>query len=138
MNERKALIDYRRSRASETLRDAAMLLDAGSLSSAVNRIYYAVFYEVIALLACHDLSSAKHSGVRALFNEHFVKTGKVAMEHGRFYSRMFEFRQKNDYADFTVFEEASVRRWLESAGLFIDAVERAIESIPGFGSEVIL
>jgi uncharacterized protein (UPF0332 family) len=102
MNE--DLILYRRQKSRETLEDAHILFQKGRLFSALNRIYYALFYEVMALLLTKDLSSARHTGIRALFNEHFVKTGKVKVELGRFFSRMYDFRQKGDYADFVQFE----------------------------------
>ena len=54
----------------------------------------------MALLLTKDLSSTRHTDIRALFNEHFVRTGKVSVESGRFFSRMYDFRQKGDYADF--------------------------------------
>ena len=90
MNE--DLIRYRREKSKETLEDAYILFRAGRLFSALNRIYYALFYEVMALLLTKDLSSARQTGVRALFNEHFVRTGKVSVESGRFFSRMYDFR----------------------------------------------
>jgi len=89
MNEE--LIRYRREKSRETLEDAHILFRAGRLFSALNRLYYALFYEVMALLLTKDLSSARHTGVRALFNEHFVKTGKVKVEAGGFFSRMYDF-----------------------------------------------
>ena len=133
MNAQDELIKYRREKAKETLRDAGILLKAGSSYSAVNRIYYAMFYEVVALLLTQELSSVKHSGVRALFNEHFVKTGKADTELGRFYSRMFDFRQKSDYGDFVVFEEDKVKEWLNKAEQFIESLEGIIEK--GSGDE---
>jgi uncharacterized protein (UPF0332 family) len=120
------LIDYRRNRAKETLNDAEQLFNSGSLFSAVNRIYYAMFYEVIALLLTRDLSSPKHSGVKSLFNKEFVKTGKVSIESGRLFARMFDFRQKGDYEDFVAFEKEKVKEWLEGAKLFIDELEELI------------
>lgn len=127
MNAKNELINYRREKAKETLEDARILFNAGRLYSAVNRIYYALFYEVVALLLTKDLSSAKHSGVRALLNEHFVKTGKVDVELGRFYSNMFDFRQKSDYGDFVVFESEKVKGWLLKAEQFIEGLEKIIE-----------
>lgn len=127
MSDKEDLLTYRRSKAKETLQDAEILLNSNRLNSAVNRMYYALFYEVTALLLKNNMSSAKHSGIRALFNENFVKTGKVNVETGRFYSRMFEFRQKSDYADFVQFEEEKVKEWLVKAKEFIEEIERAIE-----------
>ena len=125
MNE--DLIRYRREKSKETLEDAYILFRAGRLFSALNRIYYALFYEVMALLLTKDLSSARHTGVRALFNEHFVRTGKVSVESGRFFSRMYDFRQKGDYADFVQFEEAKIKEWLVLAESFIEELEQVIE-----------
>ncbi len=128
MSHKDELINYRRSKATETFQDAEILFNAKRISSAVNRIYYALFYEVTALLLTKGMSSAKHSGIRALFNEHFVKAEKVNVEMGRFYSRMFEFRQKSDYGDFVQFEEEKVKEWFVKAKQFIEEIEKVIES----------
>lgn len=61
--ERKDLIKYRIERAKETLDDARLLFENRKLFSAVNRIYYAMFYIVNALLLTKGMSSSKHSGV---------------------------------------------------------------------------
>lgn len=128
MSYKKELVAYRRTRAREVLEDAKILLGSKRFYSTVNRIYYAMFYEVVALLLTKDLASPKHSGVIAYFNEHFVKTGKISVETGRFYSRMFEFRQKSDYGDFVQFEEEKVQQWLEKADQFIKELEMVIET----------
>jgi len=123
------LIRFRRDRAKETLADAGMLQRDGSPASALNRIYYAMFYEVLALLHTQDLASAKHSGVRALFNERFVKTGIVPVEQGRLFARMYDFRQKSDYGDFVQIEPEKVAEWYEQAAAFIDGLDQTIEGI---------
>jgi len=126
MNEE--LIRYRREKSRETMQDAHLLFQAGRLFSTLNRIYYALFYEVMALLLTKNLFSAKHTGIRALFNEHFIKTGKVRVEMGRFFSRMYDFRQKGDYADFVQFEEEKMKEWLASAENFINELDKVIEA----------
>jgi len=60
------LITYRCLRSEETLNEAKLLFDAGYYNAAVNRLYYACFYIVSALLLTEGMSSAKHSGVKAL------------------------------------------------------------------------
>ncbi|HCJ79475.1 MAG TPA: hypothetical protein DHV84_05740 [Desulfotomaculum sp.] len=125
MNE---LISYRRKRAKEALEDAERLVNAGSLFSAVNRIYYSMFYEVTALLLIKNLSASKHSGIRSLFNKKYVKTGKVRIEMGKFFARMFEFRQKGDYGDFVEFEEKKVKEWLDTGKVFIEELEMVIKT----------
>jgi uncharacterized protein (UPF0332 family) len=125
------LVCFRRDKARETLADARVLLRQGSPASALNRIYYAMFYEVIALLSTQDLASAKHSGVRALLNERFVKTGVVPVEQGRLFARMYDFRQKSDYGDFVQIEPEEVAGLYEQAARFIDEVDQTIEGILG-------
>jgi len=122
----KNVIKYRRKRAKETLQEAEIMLENNKLIAAVNRTYYAVFYEVIALLLSKGLSSSKHSGVRSLFNKEYIKTGIIAEEHGDFYNRVFGFRQRADYEDFVEFENQKVKSWLKSAKEFIDAVEKVM------------
>ena len=72
MNWEKDLIAYRREKAAETLANARVSFEKRHLFSAVNRVYYALFYEVSALLKTKNLSSPKHTGIRALFNQHFI------------------------------------------------------------------
>lgn len=124
MNEREKIIEYWRKRARECLSDAKLLLENKRLHSAVNRIYYALFYQVSALLLAKSLSFSKHSGVLAAFNREFVKTGKIDKELGKFYNRMFEHRRTGDYGELVEFEEEDVRRWLKTAEKFLDAVEK--------------
>ncbi len=86
MTERsKDLVLYRMTRANETLEDARILANAGRWNACVNRLFYACFYAVSALLVRHGLSSSKHAGVRSLFNKQYVKTGKIAKDLARIY-----------------------------------------------------
>lgn len=127
MNWEKDLIKYRREKAAETIEDARLLFEKRRLFSAVNRIYYALFYEVSALLMTKNLSSPKHTGIRALFNEHFVKKGIVETAIGKFYSEMFVFRQEADYKDFTFFNENHVNEWLMKAEKYLKELEICID-----------
>src|SRR3972149_4113637 len=124
-NEELAL--YRLQKAHETLNDARILADAGRWNPCVNRLYYACFYAVSALLIRQGLSSSKHAGVRGLFNQHFVKTGKVSKEKAKFFNDLFERRQEGDYMDFVSFEESQVQPWLPEAEAFVESIAVLIE-----------
>jgi uncharacterized protein (UPF0332 family) len=90
MNEEtRTLITYRRDRSRESLAEAKLLLEQGHTNTFVNRLYYAGFYAVSALLLCRDLSSSKHSGLRSLFHQNFVKTGAISAELGKIYDNRF-------------------------------------------------
>jgi len=126
MNERESVVEYWRKRAKECLNDAKLLIENKRLHSAVNRIYYALFYEVSALLLIKGLSFSKHSGVLSAFNREFVRTGKIDKELGKFYNRMFEHRRSGDYGELIEFDEAEVKEWLKTAEEFLEAVEDII------------
>ncbi len=116
------LAKYRLEKSKRTLDDAKLFFESASLESTINRIYYASFYAVNALLITHGLASAKHSGVRSLFNREFVKTGTVKKEFGKFYSEISDIRQEGDYKDFVTFEKNDVSQWLKNAENFINAL----------------
>jgi len=117
------LIKYRLEKSKETLQDAKVLLEKASLTSAVNRMYYAMFYAVSGLLLSKNLSSSKHSGVRSLFNKEFVNKGLIDKELGKFYSKVFAERQEGDYKDFINFDNNIVKSWLKNAEDFIKKIE---------------
>jgi len=118
----KELVLYRLQMAHETLEDARILADAGRWNPCVNRLYYACFYAVSALLVREGLSSSKHTGLRSLFNQHFVKTNKIPKEKARIYNDLFERRQEGDYVDFVSFEESQVRPWIAEADAFVENI----------------
>jgi uncharacterized protein (UPF0332 family) len=90
---------HRLERAHEALEEADVLIASRRSRGALNRLYYAGFYAARALLATRDLDSSRHSGVIALFQQHFVKTGAVPASVARTLPRAFEARQTSDYAD---------------------------------------
>jgi uncharacterized protein (UPF0332 family) len=123
----KDLVLYRMARAKETLEDARILANAGRWNACVNRLYYACFYAVSALLVRHGLSSSKHTGVRSLFNRHYVKTDKIPKNLARIYNDLFERRQEGDYIDFVRFQESQVLPWISKAEQLIEHITRLAE-----------
>ncbi|MCP4664147.1 MAG: HEPN domain-containing protein [bacterium] len=113
---------YRLKRAHEALQDARLLADAGRWNSCVNRLYYACFYAVSALLLQRGLLSTKHSGVRSFFNLHLVKTGEVSAELGQLYNDLFRDRQESDYTDFVEFTEIQVRPRISATEDFVNQI----------------
>ncbi|MEW6203271.1 MAG: HEPN domain-containing protein [bacterium] len=123
------LIRYRLERAKESLKDAEILFSENRLRSTVNRLYYSLFYAAVALLETKGLSSSKHSGVMALFNQYFVNTGKVSKDIGKFYGKLFISRQNGDYSDFMEFKEETVREYFEKCKEYLVKLEKIITDI---------
>ena len=121
------LIRYRITRAKETLDAASDLLREGHLPDAVNRLYYACFYAVSALLFTEGFASTKHTGVRALFDRHWIKTGRLTIEAGKFYRLIFAKRHHGDYDDLIKFATEDVQTWLEQARQFVEEIAKKTE-----------
>jgi uncharacterized protein (UPF0332 family) len=122
----KDLICYKLSRAEETLAEARVMLQTSHPYGAANRIYYACFYAVTALLLTRNLSSSKHSGVIALFNRHFVKPGLISVDMGKFYSRVFDSRLESDYAEWVELEGQDMQAEFACAEEFIKTISALI------------
>lgn len=110
-------------RARRTLGAAELLAQGGAWNDCVNRLYYACFDAVKALLFRHGYRFSKHSSVQELFNLHFVRTGIVPPDLARLYNHLFESRLEADYREFVLFEEAQVRPWIAQTRRFITFIE---------------
>jgi uncharacterized protein (UPF0332 family) len=112
------IIRYWLEKADESLDAARDELQAGRLTFAVNRIYYACFYAVSAVLLQERLQFTKHSGVRGAFHKHLVKPGLVGLDHGKLYDELFEARLRGDYIELVHFEAWQVEAWLPRTSEF--------------------
>lgn len=129
MNEETLiLVTYRLERAIESLEEAKILLEQGHANTFVNRLYYACFYAISALLLMKGLFSAKHSGIRSIFHQNFVKTGLVNKELGQLYDKLYDNRQKGDYADLVRFDLNEVCNWYDDAKKFVETIEDIIKN----------
>jgi uncharacterized protein (UPF0332 family) len=123
----RRLVQYRLDRAREALAEASLLLDSGHANTGVNRLYYACFYAVSALLLTKGLTATSHSGLRTLFHQHLIRPGLVPLGQGPLYDRLFDQRQRSDYADLVHFGVDEVRAWSVEAQAFVDAVAVLIQ-----------
>jgi len=118
--DKQILITYRIERADESLQAAHLLLEHQLLIPAMNRVYYAMFYAVQAVLALQEVAFSKHEQVKGYFNREFIKTGIFPVKFGKLYNMVFEYRQKFDYVDLAMPNETMVRDHLQEAKTFIE------------------
>jgi uncharacterized protein len=128
-DEKKQLLARHRLRqADESFQEAQYLFAGGkSLRSVVNRIYYGMFYAVLALLIYEPYASSKHSGVLAYFNRHFVKGGLFPEAMGRSLAKAFELRQRGDYREFFELTKDQVEPLLNEAERFIGSIRKYLD-----------
>jgi uncharacterized protein (UPF0332 family) len=124
------IIQYRLERARETLDEARAMAATAHWNGCANRLYYACFYAVWALLHRRRLSTRKHTGVRALLNQHFAKPGLVADDLADLYNDLFDTRHEADYEDLVRMTEEDVRPWIAEAERFVEVVA-SLATSPG-------
>ncbi|HOW24521.1 MAG TPA: HEPN domain-containing protein [Bacteroidales bacterium] len=120
-------VNYRIQRAKDTINEVDILIENKLWNTAVNRLYYACFYAVGALLMKDGIEFSSHSGCRQKFGQFYIQTGRISKDLGKYYSDIFEKRQKGDYNDFFDFDENSVLPLVEPSKRLI----RDIESLLG-------
>jgi uncharacterized protein (UPF0332 family) len=101
--ERDELVRYRITKARETLEEVKLHIENELWSTAINRLYYACYYAVIALLLDKGIQPKTHNGVRQMFGLHFIKPGIVDNSLGKFFTDIFDLRQTGDYDDYIEF-----------------------------------
>ena len=125
--EEITVIIYRLERARETLAEAELLLSQEHINTSVNRLYYSCFYAVSALLLLKGLFSSKHSGVRSLFLQNFIKTGVFDVALGKLFDNLYDSRQQVDYADLVRFDKDTATVWCKEVAQFIEKIENKIK-----------
>ena len=118
--------NYRIQRAKETINEIQILVDNKLWNTAINRMYYACFYAVSALLIKNDVKTSSHSGTRQKFGQLFVKTGKIDRDLAKHYTDLFEKRQRGDYNDFFDYDEETVLRLFPLSKSFIDKINNLL------------
>ncbi len=125
-DEKATLIKYRLDRSRESLKAAYLMFENDLFVSAMNRIYYSMFYAVQALLILRSSTFSKHGQVKGFFNREFIKKEIFPKEFGRLFNNAFEYRQKFDYVDLLIPEKELISDYLIKADHFIDTLSSYI------------
>jgi len=124
----KGLVVYRMERSKETMSEARLMIEEGFLNGAINRLYYACYYIVAALLIKNGISAQTHAGTKQMLGLHFVVTGKLSPKISSIFATLFEKRHSSDYDDFAYYDKETVEKLYPQVQEFIQAVEKLIET----------
>ena len=83
---------------------------------------------MIALLIDREIQAHTHSGVRQMFGLHFIKTGIIENELGKFYTDIFDMRQTGDYDDYIDFKKTDVLDLIKPANRLISKIEEILRN----------
>lgn len=120
--ERNAIVESRIEKARRAYGEAKGVVALQYWDTIANRLYYAAYNAVTALLIAYGDMPQTHSGVIHLFGLRFIKTGLLPSEIGRLYHSLFSIRQTGDYDDTYGLEERDVLPFVEPTGQFIEKV----------------
>lgn len=119
---RSDIISYRCEKALSLLKEVEILIGLSLGNSAVNRMYYACYHAVSALLLSNEIDVKTHKGLRQTFGASFVKTGLISPNDARIFSRIYDKRQASDYDDFMDLDIEEVKLLQPQINKFVELV----------------
>ncbi len=95
--ERRIIVQLELEKAYRTYDAAQLMIVNEHWESAANRLYYALFHAVTALLIHDGHKVTSHKGSHALFGLHYIKTGKLPRLYSSIYQKLEAIRDEGDY-----------------------------------------
>jgi uncharacterized protein (UPF0332 family) len=126
--ERIEYVNYRFESAHKTFDAAVVLAENGFWNSAVNRLYYSLFYAVNALLVANEIPTKSHTATKSQFSLYFVKTGIFDKKYGKLLSELFDWRQKGDYENIYDYNKSTVLPLFKPVKEMIELIEKETNS----------
>lgn len=109
------------------IKEARTLLQTGfGQQGVINRAYYVMFYDVLALLQERKITPRKHKGAIEIFHREFVRTGELPRELAKSLARAFDLRQESDYRFLSPFSESDLTTLISEAETFVESVRRVL------------
>ena len=122
--ERNELIKYRLEEAKETIADVELLIENDRLRAAVNRIYYGMFYSLLALGLAYQFETSKHQQLLGWFNKNFIHEGLIDAKFGKMINKASNRRTQGDYESYVEFDKEIILEMFGEMKEFIVEIER--------------
>jgi uncharacterized protein (UPF0332 family) len=121
--QRQELVRLRIEQAEHTYQLAWQLTEAKEFATAINRIYYGMFYALLALGLKNGYETSKHQQLLGWFNKEFVNTKKVSKELGKIVKKAFDRRMNADYELLPMPQADEMQSLLAEMQLFITSLK---------------
>jgi len=119
----KNLIKYRIEQVEKTISDVQLLIENKRLRSAINRIYYGMFYSLLALGLANQFETSKHALFIGWFNRKFIHGGLIDLKFGKIINKAFNRRTKGDYDTYVEFDKDIVIEMFGEMQEFISEIK---------------
>ncbi len=127
IDDKHNLIRYRIQEAEETIEDVRLLIENERLRAAVNRIYYGMFYSLLALGLAKGFESSKHNQLIGWFNKNYIYGQKIEQEYGKMINKAYNRRTKGDYDVYVDFDKNIVIEMFEDMQAFISRIKEYLQ-----------
>ena len=124
--ERRIMVELEIERAEKITEQFETLREQQYWDTLVNRMYYAVFHAVSALLIHNGIQVHTHRGALNVFNKEFVRTGVFTIEEGHLFSKLEGLRERGDYNCFVDATEEEVMPLVEPLKMLIEKIKQEI------------
>ena len=124
--DRKVLVTLELEKADKTWMQLDIQIQAELWDMAANRLYYALFHAVSALLIHDSHEVGTHRGAVNKFSLYYVKTDIFSKDEGRLYSRLQQLREDGDYNCSIDVEKEEVEEKIEPTRQLIEKIKRYI------------
>lgn len=121
--DRKVLVIMQQEKADKVLCELDFAVQGQLWSLAANRLYYALFHSVKALLISDRHEVGTHRGTVGLFSLYYVKTGIFTKEEGRLYARLQTLREEGDYNCFIDVAREDIESYIEPTQQLITKIK---------------
>ena len=117
------------SKAQTYLRSAAVLYELEDFDSCASRAYFAMFYAAQALLLHENGALPTQQGIRTVFKNTFVDTGRVPTRAGNVLNQAYELQEMADYGHHFAVDQDQAERVLQEAEAFVNSMDRLAERL---------
>jgi len=125
---KEALIRYRIEQSNSSIDTVQLLITHEKYNAAINRMYYGMFYMLLAVAVKEGFETSKHQQLIGWFNKTFIKEDRLPKRFGKMVSQTFKSRQVSDYEAFIIFEEDEVLKLFTDMKEFIFVMEKYLKN----------
>ena len=127
-NDRTIVVRREMEKAQKTFSDMELCVRERRWEAAANRLYYALFHAVTALLVSDGHLLKSHRGMMSLFGMHYVRTAIFSRAEGSLLSDLVIMRDNADYNCFFEADEDKIAPLIEPTRQMICRIKEYIES----------
>lgn len=121
------VIKYRIERAYECLEEAKIMAETKHWNTVVNRLYYACFYMVGALIIKNDMFTSLQDDIKTKFDM-YIKSGKIDENFGRLFTELHDKGQEEeDYRNFKTYTKEEIEPLITQTSDLIEKLNLEIK-----------